>query len=305
MRKGFKEWLKAQEISKPGNYISRIKRIESHYGDIDLHYEKDGCSVLLAEFEYSNDDRKNKREKRHKIPMEPKAGGDKYKTYYEGTKDLASRIKKYIEYRESEQNEQLGANHGDPIDTITQPSPSEIARRPASVQNRSKRNARYKTAPIGNAQNAIIRTILSNLGNESFTEKDWEETKRHFNGKCVYCGASENIVRDHAIPINRYKLGEHRLGNIVPACSACNSKKGGEEDFIEFCAKKEDAAERIKEYMASKDYIPLTEDKEKSDKMRIIIHKAHEETRFVAEKYIELINDLFFQTDGDIEDEQT
>ena len=38
----------------------------------------------------------------------------------------------------------------------------------------------------------------------------------------------------------------------------------------------------------------MTENIEKSDSIRIILHKAHEEIRVVAERYIELINDLYF-----------
>ncbi|MCL2254095.1 MAG: HNH endonuclease [Lachnospiraceae bacterium] len=143
-------------------------------------------------------------------------------------------------------------------------------------------------------RNLVIRTILSNLGEESFSEKDWAETKKYFKEKCVYCGASNcDIVRDHAIPISRYKLGEHRLGNIVPACKSCNSKKG-EQDYIEFCGENEIAREAIKRYMSNRQYIPMIENAEKSENIRIILHKAHEEIRVIAEKYIALINDLSF-----------
>jgi len=252
---------------------------------------------LLAEFEYSGDDRKNKRDKRHKIPMEPNAGGDRFKTYYDGTRDRASRIKKYIEYRESEQDEERG-NVG--LGRLTDPNKPtgllEATLSPASA-SRSKRNVRYKGNPIGNAQNLVIRTILSNLGDESFSEKDWEETKRYFDGKCVYCGVvDKETVRDHAIPISKYKLGEHKLGNLVPSCRSCNSKKG-EQDFIEFCGDDEAAVRKIVEYMASRNYVPITKDKEKSDNIRIVLDKAHEEIRVATERYIELINDLFFRSE--------
>ena len=36
---------------------------------------------------------------------------------------------------------------------------------------------RYKGNPIGNASNALVRNILSNLGNERFNSADWTETK--------------------------------------------------------------------------------------------------------------------------------
>ena len=38
---------------------------------------------------------------------------------------------------------------------------------------------RYKGNPIGNASNALVRNILSNLGNERFNSADWTETKKY------------------------------------------------------------------------------------------------------------------------------
>ena len=294
----YKAWLISQGIGSYGNYISRARSIEKYYGDLDVQYDKDGCSSLLADFIYTDEDKAHKREPRHKIPINPTSGKDIYQSYYEGTKDFASRVNKYIEFREDIQDEQLGKITT--ADRLIISDNADIStdnlRQPLTVTPiKPKRNVRYKGNPIGNAQNLVIRTILSNLGDESFSEKDWEETKEYFEGKCVYCGASDReIVRDHAIPISRYKLGEHRLGNIVPACKNCNSKKG-EQDYIEFCGEDVIALEKINKYMESRNYFPLTSEKEKSDSIRIVLHKAHEEIRVVAEKYIELINDLFFR----------
>jgi 5-methylcytosine-specific restriction endonuclease McrA len=292
----YRAWLKSHGISSYENYISRTKRIERYYGDIDVQYDKDGCSSLLAEFIYTDEDKAHRREPYHKIPIKPTSEKSKHQSYYERTKDFASRVNKYIEFREEIQDRQLGktVNTERPIVSDNFVASSNILRKTSVVTIKSRRNARYKGNPIGNAQNLVIRTILSNLGDESFSEKDWAETKEYFEGKCAYCGVSDSeIVRDHAIPISRYKLGEHRLGNIVPACKSCNNKKG-EQDYVEFCGENEIAREIIKRYMSSRDYIPMTENAEKSESIRVILHKAHEEIRVVAEKYIELINDLYF-----------
>ena len=157
----------------------------------------------------------------------------------------------------------------------------------------ASKNVRFKGNAVGNAQNLVIRNILSNLGYESFSKQDWEETMKHFGNKCVYCGSDENIECDHAIPINREKLGEHRLGNLVPACSRCNSKKGS-QDYIEFCDNNENIITQINEYMESRNYIPLSVDESKCVNIQIVLQKAHEEIRIAAERYIEMINDLFF-----------
>lgn len=44
-----------------------------------------------------------------------------------------------------------------------------------------------------------------------------------FEHCCAYCGSSGDLEIEHVIPIS--KGGEHHLGNIVPACTRCNSSK--------------------------------------------------------------------------------
>lgn len=162
---------------------------------------------------------------------------------------------------------------------------------PSRSEGRSK--ARYKGNPIGNAQNLFIRTILSNLGEESFNKNDWISIKNYFNNCCVYCGAKAELQIDHAIPINKSALGEHRLGNIVPSCKTCNSKKHS-KDFKKFlegdqCA---DAIARITKFMDEKGYVPL----EKNAEISSILDKAHKEVATLSTKYIDQINDILNKT---------
>jgi 5-methylcytosine-specific restriction endonuclease McrA len=166
----------------------------------------------------------------------------------------------------------------------------------ARINNRS--NSRYRGNAIGNAQNLFIRNILSRLGSESFSEKDWEETKSYFSQRCVYCGAETELLIEHAIPINKEKLGEHRLGNLVPSCKLCNSKKGG-TDFREFLGEKIEYIQKIEEYMDSRNYVPL----EDNEQMRMILDMAHKEVAALADRYIRIINELFPQSSGDDLDE--
>jgi len=285
--KEYKIWLRSS-VKDPSDYLSQIRTVEEHYGDIDLHYAGDGCAWLLTEFEYTSADKNNEREKRHRIPIISNPGGDKFESYYNGTKSYQSKIKKYIKFRESTQT-----GHQRPA--IPNETRLEIPSHIAPVPRGSRKNARYDGYPIGNAQNSVVRTVLSNLGDESFNAKDWKETKAYFGNKCAYCGASDkDLIQDHVIPINKDDLGEHKLGNIVPSCRSCNSKKSN-QDYRKFC--KGDSLARIEKYMESRGYIPLTASEQKSEDIRTILSKAHEEVRIVADKYIELINELFFSED--------
>lgn len=88
----------------------------------------------------------------------------------------------------------------------------------------SRANSRFRGNPIGNAQNLVIRNILSSIGLETFSEEEWKSAKDYFSHKCAYCGSETELLMGHAIPINKEKLGEHRLENLVPSCKLCNTK---------------------------------------------------------------------------------
>lgn len=57
----------------------------------------------------------------------------------------------------------------------------------------------------------------------SFNDKDWENTKSYFDYKCAYCGEDDKLTFDHFIPFS--KGGRFTKGNILPACTKCNSSK--------------------------------------------------------------------------------
>ena len=56
------------------------------------------------------------------------------------------------------------------------------------------------------------------------TITDWLCCLEHFNNKCVYCGSSAELTKDHIVPISQG--GSNSISNIVPACSTCNKRKG-------------------------------------------------------------------------------
>lgn len=292
--RGFRDWLISQGIGSYSTYLARITRIEEYYGNINTHYDTDRCAWLLTQFEYTKEDRDNKREPKCKLQFVSVQHKDIYQTYLEGIRDYATRIRRYRDFRD---DTRYSRNESSPPPN---PNPNGNEKPPIilpiypPVGNPNEDNSRYRGNPIGNAQNLFIRNLLSNLGKHSFSEKNWGETKRYFEGKCVYCGTVSNeVVMDHAIPINKEKLGEHRLGNLVPACKACNSKKHW-QDYIEFCKDNIEAVQKIKEYMASRGYVPLTDDEEKANSIRKILETAHKEIGDAADRYITMINALFF-----------
>lgn len=159
----------------------------------------------------------------------------------------------------------------------------------ANLRQRKKRvTKRDGGAPLANAQNAFVRYILGNLGSESFSKDDWQKVVRFFGEKCAYCGeVAGNLEQDHAIPINRKHLGEHRLGNLVPACRDCNAGKAG-QDYREFL-RSEKESEKIREHMNAKGYTPL-KDRDDFEQLRKVVEMAYAEIDPIAERYIKILN---------------
>jgi len=58
----------------------------------------------------------------------------------------------------------------------------------------------------------------------SLTIKQWVCTLEYFHGCCAYCGNRPGIVLEHFIPLT--SGGGTTVGNCVPSCYSCNSKKG-------------------------------------------------------------------------------
>jgi hypothetical protein len=93
---------------------------------------------------------------------------------------------------------------------------------------------------------------------------------------------------DHAVPINKAKLGEHRIGNLVPSCQECNAKKG-DRDYREYLAGDDEKIKTIELYMESRNYVPLGD----NEQVRMILELAHKEVSSLANRYVVIINSLF------------
>lgn len=85
------------------------------------------------------------------------------------------------------------------------------------------RQAAYAQTPTG--RDAKRRSLLRSrygLRDIGHTEREWQRLLARHQGKCAYCGAVAT-ERDHIIPLGRG--GTDFIGNILPACRACNSRK--------------------------------------------------------------------------------
>lgn len=81
-------------------------------------------------------------------------------------------------------------------------------------------NARRRRARLRDAKTGLV------------TDKD---LKRLLSASCAYCGANEDITIDHVVPLARG--GDHTIGNFLPACKSCNSRK--KDSFITEWRKRE------------------------------------------------------------------
>lgn len=57
----------------------------------------------------------------------------------------------------------------------------------------------------------------------SHTLEQWEALKAEHDHKCIGCGETKPLTRDHIIPLALG--GSHDIENIQPLCRNCNSRK--------------------------------------------------------------------------------
>jgi len=55
------------------------------------------------------------------------------------------------------------------------------------------------------------------------TDEEWNALLAKHGGRCVICGSTKRIERDHIIPLS--KGGTDDIGNIQPLCKTCNCRK--------------------------------------------------------------------------------
>jgi len=87
-------------------------------------------------------------------------------------------------------------------------------------------NKVYRDTDKGKANAARAtyrRRALDKLLPSTLTAEEWEQIKKHYKYRCVYCGEEKELTRDHIIPLT--KGGAFTKDNVVPACRSCNATK--------------------------------------------------------------------------------
>lgn len=96
---------------------------------------------------------------------------------------------------------------------------NDPTKRRASHTAWSKRNPER----MAHLQAARRARELNAPGSHTFNE--WLELVSQYQGRCAYCGRSDlPLTRDHVVPLSGG--GSNGIGNILPACRPCNTRKG-------------------------------------------------------------------------------
>lgn len=82
---------------------------------------------------------------------------------------------------------------------------------------RTRRNSNWLVSWQTNVYRAEQHGLPSTL-----TFREWMETCHDFGFRCVYCGRRATLL-EHFIPIA--EDGGTTVGNCIPACRSCNSRK--------------------------------------------------------------------------------
>jgi len=68
------------------------------------------------------------------------------------------------------------------------------------------------------------RALMARLP-ATLTAEQWQEILEEYDYKCAYCGRGDvPLEQEHKMPVSRG--GGYTKDNIVPACRACNLRKG-------------------------------------------------------------------------------
>ena len=85
-------------------------------------------------------------------------------------------------------------------------------------------DCRKKERKLVAKQGNNLRRVRELSAYGSHTAGDWKLILALAGGKCLRCGSSKNISKDHVVPLAR--KGTNEASNLQPLCRSCNSWKG-------------------------------------------------------------------------------
>jgi hypothetical protein len=175
----------------------------------------------------------------------------------------------------------------------------------------------YNTA--SDAANTAVRAFLTkigefylgrsfNTGSSGRAKQEWENIRDTiFEKKCAYCGKSDSKLQiDHLFMFNREDFGLHHPGNIVPACSFCNSRSKDDnkkynswEKHLSYICEKNNEKEifldrwtKIKNHMSNGEYKYPLLSSEENKALRIITNNLYSSVKSEFDKAVKLFEDL-------------
>lgn len=76
---------------------------------------------------------------------------------------------------------------------------------------------------VGHAASARRKARVVAAGGPGVSSSDWLALCIRHDNRCYYCQQRKPLTMDHVVPLSRG--GQHSIGNLLPACSSCNSSK--------------------------------------------------------------------------------
>ena len=163
------------------------------------------------------------------------------KEYYK-TDKCQDRLRDWAERQKDRRKSQqyklcTGCNLELPLDQFFNKTNGKFGVEVLCKKCKHKKNGKYRHSDKGrasgkrswNKRRKSISIVVSTL-----TDTEWEEIKKRYDYRCVYCGKKKPLTQDHIIPVS--KNGHHVKGNIVPACQSCNSIKGTKPVLLQLLA---------------------------------------------------------------------
>jgi uncharacterized CHY-type Zn-finger protein len=164
----------------------------------------------------------------------------RHRKYYRTEKrqnSLRDWAEQQVERRKSQKYKLCtGCNRELPLDEFFNKKNGKFGVEVLCKECKQKKNVKYRYSDKGKAAGKRAwnkrRTLKGTIS--TLTNDEWEEIKKRYNYKCVYCGEKKALTQDHIIPIS--KGGHHTKDNVIPACQPCNSRKSNKTVLLQLLA---------------------------------------------------------------------